>query len=228
MKRRYVLTAGCVLALGPVVFGLTRSLKSTSAPPQAQMLMDRTFKPSRETSPNLTSAPMSFQQQKKSADSSSPQTGEIPEQVVYDELFFNVNFLKNKADDLDRHGKDSSGVRGIYKKEAKLNSRESDKLFEIAANCKHDTDALDERAKEIITEFRARIQAMKFGPGQRPPPPPDELKTMQQERDATVLNARDQLRQAFGEQSFARFNEYVKHSVKPRIRNLPLKEIRTK
>jgi hypothetical protein len=51
---------------------------------------------------------------------------------------------------------------------------------------------------------------------------------MQEERNATILRARDRLRSGFGEVAFLRFEEYVQHSVKPRIRTVPMKQLRGK
>src|SRR5689334_15901771 len=130
MRAKYFLIAGCILVLGSAVFGLTRSLERRQERPSSVVPESRTGKPLIENRPALAFDSMNLQQGGKRTDSSD-QSGDIPEQVVWDELFFNVNFLKAKADETDRQGKDSSGLRAIYKKEAKLNSHESDKLFEI-------------------------------------------------------------------------------------------------
>jgi hypothetical protein len=43
------------------------------------------------------------------------------------------------------------------------------------------------------------------------PPPPPELKALWEERNAIILRARDQIRAVFGEEEFARFDNYAKY-----------------
>jgi|GEM_PF-2444724 len=234
MTKKHLAIGLCFLSLVTGVFALTKSAqRNEQSPPTGQTSMN--LKPEMNHTPKLvnesgvpvfSSQTFIQQQQSPQTGSQTSPAGSIPEHIVYEELFYNVNFLKKKAEEIDRQGKDSSGLRSTYKKEAKLNDRENDSLFEIASNCQRDVDEMDKRAKQVITAFRSAVASMEIKAGQTPPPPPEELKTMQQERDGTILRARDQLRMIFGQEGFQRFDDYVQHSIKPRIRTVPLKQLR--
>jgi hypothetical protein len=230
MRRKHLAILVCLLSLGTGALALTRSPRINDLPrPTDQILMNRTPKLVAEKGLSALNSQQGLTQQQVQPGAAQPQQdGSIPQHVVYDELFYNVAFLKKKADDLDRQGKNSAGLRALYKNGAKLDDRQSDLLFEVASGCQRDVEDLDKRAKHVIEAFRARVEAMPIQPGQTPPPPPEELKSMQEERNATILRARDRLRSGFGEEAFLRFEEYVQHSVKPRIRTVPMKQLRGK
>jgi hypothetical protein len=225
MTRKHLAIAVCLLTLGTGAFALTKSAQTAGRPVQAeQALLNRTPKLVAEKGLSaLMSQQGQTQRPAQQGDAPAQRDGAIPQHIVYDELFYEVAFFKGEADKLDRQGKDSSGLRSIYKKEAKLDERRNALLFEIASDCERDVEALDMRAKEIITAFRARVQAMNIGPGETPPPAPEELKAIQEERNATILRARDRLREGFGDEEFGRFTEFVNRSIKPRITTVPLR-----
>lgn len=225
MTGKHLAIVVCLLTLGTGAFALTKSAQTAARPgPADQTLMNRT--PKLVAEKGLSA--LRFQQglaQQPAQQNAAPvqQDGAIPQHIVYDELFYEVAFFKGEAEKLDREGKDSSGLKSIYKKEAKLDERQNALLFEIASNCERDVEALDRRAKQIITAFRARVAAMHIEPGETPPPAPEELKTIQEERNAAILRARDQLHESFGDEGFARFTQFVNRSIKPRIKTVPLR-----
>lgn len=225
MTRKHLALVVCLLTLGTGAFALTKSVRSADQPRQAdQALMNRTPKLVAERGLSALRNQQGLTQQPTQPDAApARQDGDIPQHIIYDELFYEVAFFKGEAEKLDREGKNSSGLKSLYKKEAKLDERQNALLFEAASDCERDVEALDRRAKQIITAFRARVQAMQIGPGETPPPAPEELKTIQEERNAAVLRARDRIRESFGDEEFGRFAEFVNKRVRPRIRTVPLK-----
>lgn len=225
MTGKHLAIVVCLLTLGTGAFALNRSALSAGQPrPADQALINRTPKLVAEKGLSALRFQQGMTQQPGPQDASRVHGGgSIPQHIIYDELFYEVAFFKGEADKLDREGKDSSGLRSLYKREAKLDERQNALLFEIASDCERDVEALDSRAKQIITAFRARVQAMKIGPGETPPPAPEELKAIGEERDATILRARDRLRQSLGDEEFGRFAEFVNKRIKPRIRTVPLR-----
>lgn len=80
-----------------------------------------------------------------------------------------------------------------------------------------DVDVLDRRAAKIIEKYRAGVQKMKIKPGDKMPELPAELRTMQAERDALVLRARDSLRERLGEESFQNLDQYIRQNIARKI-----------
>lgn len=139
----------------------------------------------------------------------SDRTRVVPEHVVYGSLFRKIVRLREKTRELQADGRISQKPYFILKKEAGLNEDQSTALEAIAFACWQKVEQQDKKAKATIAAFHSR-----FPDGQVPtdglPPPPPELKTMWDERNAVILRARDQLRQTFGESEFARFDNYTK------------------
>jgi hypothetical protein len=100
-------------------------------------------------------------------------------------------------------------------KEASLSVAESMALEAIASACQREVNRQDERARIIIQAFRSKFPEGKVPEGTTLPPPPPELIAMQEERNAIILRARDQLRVALGEASFASLDNYVKFRYRP-------------
>lgn len=139
---------------------------------------------------------------------------DIPDAVIYRHLFRFVNDFKNKADELERDGKDASDYRTHFKRKANLTDAEVAALNEIAAQCVVEMQGVDARAKLALATSQAPYPDGQLLPGQKPPAPPAELKELSAERDAIVLRARDTLRARFGEEEFTRFhNTYVKPQI---------------
>jgi hypothetical protein len=149
-----------------------------------------------------------------------PESEEIPEYVVYGQIFRHLKELHKKADDEERQGRDGAHLRKLYKEMAKLDENQAAQLDAVAADANRDIEKLDKRALKIIGELRARHPAGKLAPGEQPPAPPAELAELSAKRRDRIGVARERLRSAFGEAAFARFNEFVRVRVKPGIRRL--------
>lgn len=145
---------------------------------------------------------------------SQPQAKSIPDPVLYAHLFRHVNLLKRKATEEERAGHNGDELRMLYKNQAALNEKQAASLDEIAAECERRVSELDAKAKVIIDQLKERFPGGKVPDGEQLPPPPLQLKTLSDERTWIILAGRDSLRAAYGEQEFARFDQFVKRHTK--------------
>jgi hypothetical protein len=203
----------CLLAMATGAFAFNSRLHLTASAPAAGRASGNDAPVARadEASP----AAMITRQ---FAGSTQEPNAQIPETVIYRQLFRHIDFVKGKAEEKDKNGEDGSALRSFYKRQAKLNDKQTRDLEAIAAECNAAVDKLDKKARKLMDDFRARHPGGKLAEGELPPPPPAELGLLQEERNNTILQARTKLRDAFGQQEFERFNEYVKRGIVPNIK----------
>ena len=149
---------------------------------------------------------------KRQSQAQSRAQAQIPEHVMYRHLFHHVLALKKKAEDLEKDQKDATQFRTHFKRQAQLNDDEARVLDLVAAQYDEQEKVLDARAKPIIDGYKAQYPGGQVPHGQKPVPPPVELRGLSQERDALALRGRDQLRAALG-YDFERFDKFVKTRV---------------
>lgn len=149
-----------------------------------------------------------------------PEAADVPEHVVYGQVFRHIKELHRKADEEERQGRDGARFRRLYKEMAKLDDRQAALLDEIAARTNGEIEKLDRRAMKIIGDLRAKHPEGKLAPGEQPPAPPAELAELSAARRDRISEARERLRSVFGEQEFERFNQFVRERVRPGIRRL--------
>lgn len=142
-----------------------------------------------------------------------PQRIPPPPQVVYSALFHHVIAVKEQAEAQERQAKDAGSLRSLFREQADLSEVQAHFLDVIASDCVREVAAQDARAQAVISAFRLRYPVGKLRPGVKLPPPPPELKVMQQEREAIVLRARDRLRLSLGDAEFQRFEGFVTRQV---------------
>lgn len=151
----------------------------------------------------------------RAADETAPRS--VPAHAVFNEFFYHVSFLKKQAEKEEKAGKDAAALRSFYKRQAKLDDAQQRHLDQTASKLARELERMDEKAQKLIKQFRAEVQAMHIAPGQMPPAPPEELKAMQAERNASVLRSRDELRDALGEEAFGRLDRYVQQNIATRM-----------
>lgn len=134
----------------------------------------------------------------------------IPEHVRYMFLFGHHRFNMKKAADLEQQGKDGSGFRSMVKRRAGLSDHEAIILDHVTTDCAEELARQDAKAKAVIDAFRERYPVGDLPVGVSLPPPPHELTTMQEERNAIILRARERLHSQLGDAAFGRFNTFVK------------------
>lgn len=81
---------------------------------------------------------------------------------------------------------------------------------QIADDCMKKVTELDKRAMQIIAAHRAANRSRNVAPGDSRPPPA-ELPPLERDRNNVILSAIEQLRVAFGDAEFKRFDEYVRN-----------------
>jgi hypothetical protein len=141
---------------------------------------------------------------------------------IYEHMFRHYMFIKNKAEEMEREGKDAKLLRHMYKDEANLTDEEAAALDQVATECMSKVADLQSEANQIIARARARVPGGRLEEGENVPPPPEELSTLQQARESIVLHARERLRTTFGAKSFAQFDGFVQRKIAINMKNVPL------
>jgi hypothetical protein len=137
----------------------------------------------------------------------------IPEHVAYSFLFNRLIMVKQKVTKSTNPTATGLIVRTSIEQEAGLEDAQIRALDSIAFSCMQQVREQDERAGRVIAAFRARYPQRRIPPGESLPPPPAELRFMQVERNAIILRAQSQLREAIGEQAFNRLNDVVRRRI---------------
>ena len=146
-----------------------------------------------------------------------PQPQAIPEFEIYRQLFHHHVTMKQKAEELDKQGKDGKFLREFYKKQANLSDAQARAFDEIASSCEDEVARQDAKAKAIIDKALAKNGNGKLTRDARPPEPPSELRALWDERNAIIMRHRYGLEAAFGGSEFKRFADYVNKDVVPHL-----------
>lgn len=150
----------------------------------------------------------------------APAADDLPEHVLYGQMFRHVVALEQQAEALEKRGEDGGKLRLRYQQSAELSDRQDETLKAIARDCVARVAEQDRKAVAIIQAARARIPDGILAAGQAPPVAPPELAELQKERNALILEFRDQLRYAFGEEEFQRLDTFARQSIGPHIRRI--------
>jgi hypothetical protein len=146
---------------------------------------------------------------------------EIPDHVMYRHLFHHAVALKNKAEEAEKKGEDATQYRTHFQRNAELSDYQANILTDIAAEYDQQEKLLEARAKPLIDAYKAQYPDGKVPHGQKPAPPPAELRALSQERDALVLRMKERLRATLGEGEFNHLDNFVKTRVAPNVKQLP-------
>lgn len=144
--------------------------------------------------------------------------GPLPESVKYWVLFRHMTTLEKKAVEAEKRGEDGAPYRSVFRLSAKLTEEQTARLNSIAADCVARVEEKDREALAIIRAARAAFPRGHLGADAVPPEPPAELKRLQNERDELIEAAREDLRRAFGDKEFTRFQNFVDEKIAPTIR----------
>jgi hypothetical protein len=141
-----------------------------------------------------------------------------PDFVIYDMMFRQLGALKKKADQVESRGGDGASLRTYLKDEAKLDEKLDKELNKIQSEYERVVAKMDAKARKIIEGAREKHKHGRLQEGEALPPPPEELKSLQQRRNNLTMQAREHLRQAFGDEGFQKFDEFVKRHIGSRIK----------
>lgn len=206
MVNKRLLVAVCLLALATTAFAVSGPLHRA-----VSFIKQGSVPPSKNSSQPRHQFAADGQAQPDNAAQS--QAAEVPKHIIYGILFRERAKLNQKAHEKEVKGEDGSPLRKYHKDKLKLDDAQSAVLDNIADETNRKVALVDKKALKIIEAERSRHPGGKLKDGELPPPPPLELKTLQQERDALVLQRREQLRQALGDTEFQRVDEFLQQDI---------------
>jgi len=150
----------------------------------------------------------------------------IPDHIPYRFFFHQVNEFNKEAEKAEKQGKHDSAkaFRSWLKQDAELTNEEVRMVTRVAGDCENNVKKVDKKAKIILDARRAYYKDGKLMPGQELLPPSQELNVLQKERNTTILQCRDQLRIALGEQKFAQIERFITQRVVPTITVTPVSQ----
>lgn len=134
----------------------------------------------------------------------------LPDEIIYGRVFHRVALLDRRASEAQARGEDRSFLRQIVRTRAGLTEREGAVLQAVALQCESQAAEQDARAAAVIRRVKAGFPQGLIPRGATPPAPAAELADLQRERTNIILSARDKLRIALGEMSFASFDNYAR------------------
>jgi len=135
------------------------------------------------------------------------------EYIAYRHVFAHI-YSEAKAE--EKSNQDVNAAIELYRNSVPLSENEAKVLAKIALETETKTLVTEKQAATIIKRFRARIDA-ELKAGKKPSPNPPELQTLQEQRIKTTLQGRDELRNAFGDSTFSRFDKFLKESMNLKI-----------
>ena len=135
---------------------------------------------------------------------------------MYFILFNHLVGLKEQAEKAAARG-ESLNYFGMYEEQANIDSSQSQLLFQTAQDCMDAIKPINDEAKEIITKARANFPKGEVKSPEDLPPPPPELKELQQRKDDVVLRFRDMLKDGLGTQKFSEFNDFARQKIAPQV-----------
>ena len=141
----------------------------------------------------------------------------VSEVASYYMLFRHVRSVKEFADETVQKGEDVSFLRSYFTYMAGLDRQQSQTLETIAIETLAQVAEQDARAQTIIDEYDRQFPGGKIPSNIKMPPPPPQLKILQQEKDAMLLKGRDRLQMALGKDGFDKLTTYIAREINPKI-----------
>ncbi|MGH9769288.1 MAG: hypothetical protein ACREAB_17830 [Blastocatellia bacterium] len=148
----------------------------------------------------------------------------VPEQIVYSSFFHLVVNVKQQADETRSSGKNAASLDSYFQKHIGLDNDQARLLNDIADQCVAGVAVKDELAQRIIINFRSKFPNGRVPKGTKLPPPPPELAGLQQERNAIILKARDNLLASLGESGTNKVKNYIAANIASNIKPIPLQK----
>jgi hypothetical protein len=135
------------------------------------------------------------------------------EYIAYRHVFAHIY---SESRDKEKSNQEVNAAIELYRYSVPLSEDEANVLTKIALETETKTLAIEEQAMTIIKRFREKLDA-EMKSRKKPSPEPPELQTLQQQRVDTTLRGRDELRKAFGDSTFLRFDKFLKEGLNLRI-----------
>lgn len=136
---------------------------------------------------------------------------EIPQTVLYKHFFAHLRQLDSEADQLDKSGKSGNRYRNYYQQHLGFSNTQFSHVRDMAYSTQQ-FDAIDQKAKQIIVEFR-RQMARGSASGERSlPPVPQELHDLKIQRDQLLSSQITELKQQLGPHAADTLDKLIRSS----------------
>lgn len=148
-------------------------------------------------------------------------TTAVPIPILYKHFFAHVRQLDNEADQLDKSGKNGGKYRQYYQQQLGF----SDAQFNYVRTAAHNTqqaDNIDQKAKQIIVEFRKKIAEGSTANDGSLPPIPQELRDLKIQRDQLLSSQIAQLKQQLGPKASETLDHLIQTSFTSRVSMPPV------
>ncbi len=139
----------------------------------------------------------------------------VPDGYVYGRLFRQIAAFYAKADEVERDGGDGGHLRNHFKRIAGLDDDQAYSLDKIAGDYIRESVLINARQRALVEAYRAQYPGGQVPHGQRRAPEPPELREIGPERGRLYLRMRDELRNAFGDEAFGRFDGFLRRRITP-------------
>lgn len=133
---------------------------------------------------------------------------EVPQTILWQMVFSLPQRLDRAAGKLSAQGKDAAIWNNYLTRQAKLSVQNELILKATAARYFAEIAPIDQKAREITQQTRAKYPDGKIEKDNFPLPPV-ELGVLQKQKDDITLLYRDSFRTAVGEESFNQFNDFL-------------------
>jgi len=150
---------------------------------------------------------------------STATNSDVPDEIVYFILFNHLVSLKGEAAKETDRGRPLDYFK-LYQDQAKLTNSQSQLLFQTAQDCIDATSQIDREARDIIVKAREDFTRGEAGSPSDIPPPPRELKALQEQKNTLVLQFRDVLRDQLGTETFAEFDTFARQKITPQVTSI--------
>jgi len=141
------------------------------------------------------------------------QKADIPQYILYDQLFRLVVKFKKKAVEKEADGTPIPALRDYFQRAGKLSDEQTQSLQEIAANYVTAVEQIDSQAHTIIQTARERIPQGRATIDKKLLEPPAELLTLQKKREELALEYRDRLKSSLSPEGFELLVGQVQQSI---------------
>jgi hypothetical protein len=129
----------------------------------------------------------------------------MPEQVKFKFLFEHLVKIKDKPGSLRN-----------YQEKTGLPDAAFSALVQLALEHEQQAALIDQQAKVIINNFHAQYPR-NLPPGMAPPPPPQELVDLQDQRDSLALRYKDRLMTQLGTATYDLFRQFIDDEFRPKM-----------
>jgi hypothetical protein len=140
----------------------------------------------------------------------------VPDEILYFILFNHLVGLQEQSEKARTMGKSFDHLK-VFREEANLDVSQSVFLFQNAQDCLDALKPIDDRARQIIQDARTKFPTGEISSPENLPPPPSELKQLQEEKNAVVVRYRNAIKSYLGDLKFLELEQFVKQKISPNV-----------